>query len=58
MSYLTAQPSRDIITAARQQLTRDWWQTTRGDFDLYVSAFVIRELHRGIVKRQPFEWKP
>ncbi|HEV7505090.1 MAG TPA: type II toxin-antitoxin system VapC family toxin [Thermoanaerobaculia bacterium] len=47
VSYLTAQPSRDIITAARQQLTRDWWQTTRGDFDLYISAFVIREASSG-----------
>ncbi len=24
VSYLTAQPSRDIVTAARQQITREW----------------------------------
>jgi hypothetical protein len=24
VSYLTALPSRDIVTAARQQVTRDW----------------------------------
>jgi hypothetical protein len=47
VSYLTSQPSRDIITAGRQQLTRDWWQTTRGDFDLYISTFVIREASSG-----------
>jgi hypothetical protein len=29
VSYLTAQPSRDIVTAARQQITRQWWQKKR-----------------------------
>jgi hypothetical protein len=24
-SYLTSRPSRDLIVAARQQLTMDWW---------------------------------
>lgn len=47
ISYLTAQPSRDIVTAARQQLTREWWQTKRGGFDLYISEFVIREAGSG-----------
>lgn len=47
VSYLTAQPSRDIVTAARQQLTREWWQTKRGRFDLYISEFVIREASLG-----------
>jgi hypothetical protein len=27
VSYLTAWPSRDIVRAAHQQLTRDWWAT-------------------------------
>lgn len=34
VSYLIAQPSRDIVTAARQQITRDWWQIKRLEFDL------------------------
>jgi hypothetical protein len=47
VSYLTGLPSRDIVTAARQQVTRDWWQTRRGKFDLYVSEFVIGEAGDG-----------
>ena len=47
VSYLTAQPSRDIVTAARQQITRDWWQMKRLEFDLYVSEFVVREARAG-----------
>ncbi|MGZ8921282.1 MAG: hypothetical protein ACXW3L_09880, partial [Limisphaerales bacterium] len=42
-SYLTAWPSRDIVRAAHQQMTRDWWQNRRDRFDVYVSQFVIKE---------------
>lgn len=27
VSYLTARPSRDLIVAAHQQITHDWWDT-------------------------------
>jgi hypothetical protein len=47
ISYLTAQPSRDIVTAGRQQITREWWQKRRTDFDLYISEFVIGEASSG-----------
>lgn len=47
ISYLTARPSRDLITAARQQVTFDWWHNRRFDFDLYVSAFVVSEAAAG-----------
>lgn len=47
ISYLTALPSRDIVTAARQQITRDWWQIKRPDFDLYISQFVLAEAALG-----------
>jgi hypothetical protein len=46
LSYLTALPSRDIIRAARQQLTVDWW-ARRDDFDLFVSEPVLAEARRG-----------
>lgn len=46
-SYLTAWPSRDLITAAHQQITREWWQTRRADFALYISAIVIEESSAG-----------
>jgi hypothetical protein len=42
VSYLTAWPSRDLVRAAHQQVTRDWW-ATRGGFDLFVSQFVLDE---------------
>jgi len=47
LSYLTAFPSRDLVTAGRQQLTREWWQTRRTAFDLYVSEFVVDEASAG-----------
>ena len=46
VSYLTAFPSRDLIRAAHQQVTRDWW-ATRAEFDLYFSEFVIDEASAG-----------
>ncbi len=42
-SYLTAWPSRDLITAAHQQVTHNWWNTRRRDFNLFVSQVVIDE---------------
>jgi hypothetical protein len=46
-SYLAARPSRDLVVAAHQQLTVDWWQTRRGTFDLYVSELVLQEASLG-----------
>lgn len=46
-SYLTAWPSRDLVTAAHQQVTREWWEARRNDFDLYVSALVVQEAEAG-----------
>src|ERR1700742_859678 len=46
-SYLTGWPSRDLLTAAHQQVTRDWWESRRMDFDLYVSEFVLAEVRLG-----------
>lgn len=47
ISYLTARTPRDIIGAARQQLTFDWWEEERSGFDLYVSSVVEDEASRG-----------
>ena len=46
-SYLTAWRSPDIVTAARQQLTREWWDTRRKDFELFISQLVIDEAGAG-----------
>ena len=46
-SYLVARPSRDLLIAAHQQLTRDWWDLRRAAFDLYVSEPVPQEAAAG-----------
>jgi hypothetical protein len=46
-SYLIARPSRDLLVAAHQQLTRDWWESRRLAFDLYVSEPVMDEAAAG-----------
>ena len=47
VSYLTARPSRDLIVAGHQQITRDWWDTRRGDYELCVSQLVLQEAGDG-----------
>jgi hypothetical protein len=46
VSYLTALPSRDLVLAAHQQVTRDWW-STREAFELFVSQSVLDEASAG-----------
>jgi len=46
-SYLVAVPSRDLVVAAHQQVTSEWWRTRRPGFDLFVSQFVLDEISRG-----------
>lgn len=43
ISYLTAQPSRDIVVAGHQQITHDWWINCHERFDIVTSQLVIRE---------------
>ena len=43
LGYLTARPSRDIIVAANIEITREWWNTRRSDFQLYSSQAVLKE---------------
>lgn len=46
-SYLTAWPSRDLVIAAHQQITHQWWQTRKQDFNLFTSQLVIDECGKG-----------
>ena len=46
-SYLTARPSRDLIVAAHQELTLEWWIDCRQRFGLYISELVLREASKG-----------
>ena len=47
VSYLTARPSRDLLAAAWQQVTIDWWDTQRDRFELYASDIVLEEAGKG-----------
>ena len=38
-SYLAAFPSRDLIIAAHQQITHEWWRDAAKRFDLYIQPF-------------------
>jgi predicted nucleic acid-binding protein len=47
LSYLTARPSRDLLAAAHQQVTREWWDGRRGRFEVFISPLVEQEARRG-----------
>lgn len=47
VSYLTARPSRDVILAAHQQITDQWWHERRQDFELFTSQAVLDEAAAG-----------
>ena len=47
VSYLAARPSRDIIVAAHQQLTLDWWENQRHQYDLFIPQIVLEEAQAG-----------
>ncbi len=47
VSYLAARPSRDLVVAGNQQVTRDWWGTRRDEFEIFVSDVVVAECAAG-----------
>jgi len=48
ISYLVARRNqRDLLVAANQELTHEWWETRRRSFELYASAVVLAEAARG-----------
>lgn len=47
VGYLTSRPSRDLVTAAHQRVTQQWWDARRQDFDLFVSESVAQEVGAG-----------
>ena len=46
-SYLTARPTRDLIMAAHQQITREWWEKRLADFRVFISQLVVDECALG-----------
>jgi hypothetical protein len=47
ISYVTARPSRDLIIAAHQQITREWWDSRKKEFSLFISQLVVDESSQG-----------
>ena len=47
VSYLTTWPSRDVVIAGHQQITRDWWRSAADRFELVASELVINEAGAG-----------
>ncbi len=47
LSYLVANPARDIVIAGHQQTTQQWWSTRRTAFDCFISQVVIDEISAG-----------
>ncbi len=46
VSYLVASPTQDVVQAAHQQVTREWW-ARRERFDLFMSRPVLAEARQG-----------
>ena len=47
VSYLTARPSRDVVIVGHQQITHEWWDQARADFELCTSQLVLQEAGSG-----------
>jgi hypothetical protein len=46
-SYVVARPARDLLQAARQQTTKDWWDLKRDEHELFTSQVVLDEIASG-----------
>lgn len=47
ISYYTASPSRDLIIAAHQQITQEWWKMALNKYEVFISPVVLEEIARG-----------
>lgn len=47
VSYLTASINRDLLIAAHQQATIEWWKQVRPLVQCYISPFVLDEIAHG-----------
>ena len=47
ISYFAARPSRDVVVAAYQEVTREWWRGAPSRFHLVASALVVSEAQAG-----------
>lgn len=47
VSYLRQRPSSQVVMAARQLLTHQWWSEQRGNYELVSSQYVLEEASAG-----------
>lgn len=47
VSYLRQRPSSQVVMAARQLLTHQWWNEVRSNYELVTSQFVLDEVSAG-----------
>jgi len=47
VSYFTARPSRDLMVAGHQEVTRELWPKLTTEYETYISALVYQEAARG-----------
>ena len=47
VSYLTSWRSPELVTAANQEATRDWWDARKDNFEIFISEAVIEEASAG-----------
>ena len=47
ISYLRQRPSSQVVMAARQLLTHQWWGEERGNYELVTSQYVLDEVSAG-----------
>ena len=46
-SYYIARVSQNLIVAAHQAITMEWWQHEANKYDIYISQFVLDEAEAG-----------
>ncbi|MBI1783652.1 type II toxin-antitoxin system VapC family toxin, partial [Candidatus Sumerlaeota bacterium] len=47
ISYLVAHPSKHVILAGQQEVTRRFWEDRMGRYEPYISAAVLEEIREG-----------
>jgi hypothetical protein len=47
ISFYANRRSKDLIVAAYQEITSDWWENELHKYQPYISQFVIEEISRG-----------
>jgi len=52
VSHYTARPSRDLVVAAHQQITHEWWDNKRFDFEMQVMNHRLLPLPKNFLENE------